>query len=96
MNYWSFAWGEHGDGARGIGQPLPRIPDRHPNIDGLHQAAGNQRVSELHGSVWQFASPRRVDYTEDEDFSDDFRGFLSGDNREDLLRKWSEENNYDI
>ena len=28
------------------------------NIDALHQAAGSQRVSELHGSVWQFAAPR--------------------------------------
>lgn len=66
------------------------------NIDGLHQAAGSQRVSELHGSVWQFASPRCIDYSEDESFSDDFQDFLSGDNRDELLRKWSEENNYDI
>ena len=66
------------------------------DIDGLHQAAGNQRVSELHGSVWQFASPRQADYTEDDNFSADFQDFLCGDNRESLLRKWSEENNADI
>ena len=33
---------------------MPRFPAfliATQNIDGLHQAAGNQRVSELHGSV---------------------------------------------
>lgn len=66
------------------------------NIDGLHQAAGSTRVSELHGSIWQFASPRRTEYAEDEGFSEDFRDYLSGDGREVLLRKWSEENNAEV
>lgn len=28
------------------------------NIDGLHQAAGSDRVSELHGSLWRMSRPR--------------------------------------
>ena len=66
------------------------------NIDGLHQKAGSQRVSELHGSIWQFAEPRSSDYAEDEGFSDDMQDFLSGDNREALLRKWSVENQCEV
>jgi len=66
------------------------------NIDGLHQKAGSQRVSELHGSIWQMAEPRSGDYAEDEGFSDDMQDFLSGDNREALLRKWSVENQCEV
>ena len=66
------------------------------NIDGLHQMAGSQDVTELHGNIWQFASPRQVDYNEDEAFSDEFRDFLGGTDRESLLRKWSEENGQQV
>lgn len=34
-------------------QQLPSITVVTQNIDGLHQAAGNQRVHELHGSLWK-------------------------------------------
>jgi NAD-dependent SIR2 family protein deacetylase len=66
------------------------------NIDGLHQAAGSDRVTELHGSIWQVACPREGDYAEDEDFSEDFRNFLADADREATLRKWSEENHQQI
>ena len=63
------------------------------NIDGLHQKAGSERVTELHGSVWQLACPRTMDYTEDDQFSDDARDFMSSRNREAVLQRWSQENN---
>lgn len=66
------------------------------NIDGLHQKAGSERVTELHGSVWQLARPRTADYTEDDQFSDDARDFMSSRNRETVLQRWSEENNQTI
>ena len=65
------------------------------NIDGLHQAAGSTRVSEVHGSVWRMARPKTNgdDFTEDEDFSSDAEEWLLGaPDRENLLRKWSLEN----
>ena len=66
------------------------------NIDGLHQKAGNRRVAELHGSIWQMACPRTVDYAEDERFSNDFSQMMSSDSNEDILQRWSEENNRTI
>jgi NAD-dependent deacetylase len=62
------------------------------NIDGLHQAAGSTRVTQLHGSVWQMAQPRETEYTEDARFGQAVRDFLSGSGREAILRQWSEEN----
>jgi NAD-dependent deacetylase len=41
------------------------------NIDGLHQKAGSDQVTELHGSLWQMARPRTVDFADDEQFSED-------------------------
>jgi NAD-dependent deacetylase len=66
------------------------------NIDGLHQKAGSERVTELHGSLWQMARPRTVDYTEDDQFSDDAQAWMSSRNRESILRRWSEENNQTV
>lgn len=66
------------------------------NIDGLHQAAGSNQVSELHGSVWQMAQPLETDYAQDEDFSNDVESWQSTSEREELLRRWSEENNNHI
>jgi NAD-dependent deacetylase len=43
------------------------------NIDGLHQKAGSDRVSELHGSLWQLARPRTKSFTEDDQFSEDLK-----------------------
>jgi NAD-dependent SIR2 family protein deacetylase len=48
------------------------------NIDGLHQVAGNQRVSELHGSVWQMACPRESDNATDDAFAGEFQEVLVG------------------
>jgi NAD-dependent SIR2 family protein deacetylase len=63
------------------------------NIDGLHQVAGSQRVSELHGSVWQIACPRECDYTTDDVFNRDFQAIMGEKSeREAILRRWSEEN----
>lgn len=62
------------------------------SIDGLHQAAGSTRVTQLHGSVWQMARPRETEYTEDRNFSRDVRDFLSDNGREAILRRWSEAN----
>jgi NAD-dependent SIR2 family protein deacetylase len=66
------------------------------NIDGLHQKAGSDRVSELHGSIWQMASPRTVDYTEDDQFSRDAQDLLASRNREPILRRWSQDNNQTV
>jgi NAD-dependent SIR2 family protein deacetylase len=67
------------------------------NIDGLHQAAGNQRVSELHGSVWQIACPREQDYSTDDAFDGEFQEVMAeGQDREVILRRWSEENYREI
>jgi NAD-dependent SIR2 family protein deacetylase len=62
------------------------------NIDGLHQKAGSERLSELHGSLWQMARPRTIDFTEDDQFSDDVKFMSYPDMREEILRRWSEEN----
>ena len=62
------------------------------NIDGLPQKAGSERLSELHGSLWQMARPRTVDFTEDAQFSDDVQFMTYPDMREEILRRWSEEN----
>ena len=63
------------------------------NIDGLHQAAGSQRVSELHGSVWQIACPRELDFINDEAFGRDFQRVMAGEpDCEPILRRWSEQN----
>jgi NAD-dependent SIR2 family protein deacetylase len=67
------------------------------NIDGLHQAAGSHRVSELHGSAWQIACPRECDYANDEDFSREFQKIMTEDpDREPILRRWSEQNQREI
>jgi len=62
------------------------------NIDGLHRKAGSDRVSEIHGSLWQMAEPRAVDFTEDDQFSDDVRFMDYPEMRDEILRRWSEEN----
>lgn len=66
------------------------------NIDGLHQAAGSTRVTQLHGSVWQMARPRETDYANDECFGREVRQLLAGAGREAALRRWSEANEQDI
>ena len=63
------------------------------NVDGLHGLAGNNSLTELRGNIWELAKPRKVDYTEDERFSDEMQAYLSGKNRALLRRKWSRENN---
>lgn len=62
------------------------------NIDGLHQKAGSKRVSGIHGSLWQMAQPRCVDYTDDGQFSDDVRFMGNPEMRDEILQRWSEEN----
>jgi NAD-dependent SIR2 family protein deacetylase len=44
------------------------------NIDGLHQAAGSDRVSELHGSLWRMSRPRARGGMDSADPSDDAEG----------------------
>lgn len=62
------------------------------NIDGLHQQAGNSMVSELHGSLWQLARPRDMDYSEDPCFSEDLQLMAFPEARDEILQRWSEEN----
>ncbi len=62
------------------------------NIDGLHQKAGSERVSQLHGSLWQIAKPRGVDFTEDGQFSEDVEFMAYPEMRDEILQRWSEEN----
>ena len=67
------------------------------NIDGLHQAAGNERVSELHGSAWQIACPREQDDATDEGFAREFQSIMAKTpDREVVLRRWSEANGREI
>jgi NAD-dependent SIR2 family protein deacetylase len=66
------------------------------NIDGLHQAAGSRRVSELHGSAWQMARPRQKGHAEDEGISEEFRQGLAGEDAEEVLRKWSAEDGQEV
>jgi len=67
------------------------------NIDGLHQAAGSRRVSELHGTAWQIATPRVLDFANDESFGRDFKIVMAGGpDREPILRRWSEQNKRSI
>jgi NAD-dependent SIR2 family protein deacetylase len=67
------------------------------NIDGLHQKAGSNRVSELHGSVWQIACPRELDYTAGDVFAQEFQKIMAEDpNRETILRRWREQNQREV
>lgn len=66
------------------------------NIDGLHQRAGSQRVSELHGSLWQMARPREVDFADDPGFSEDLELMAHPEMREEVLQRWSEVNQQQI
>jgi NAD-dependent SIR2 family protein deacetylase len=66
------------------------------NIDGLHQKAGSGRVTELHGNIWQLARPRTVSYAEDEQFSEDLHLMTYPDMRDEILQRWSEENEQEI
>ena len=66
------------------------------NIDGLHQKAGSDRVSELHGSLWQLARPRTKSFTEDDQFSEDLKLMSYPEMRDEILRRWSEENQQEI
>lgn len=62
------------------------------NIDGLHHMSGSLRVSQMHGSLWQLAAPRLTDFAEDDQFSDDVRFLDYPEMREEILQRWSEEN----
>jgi NAD-dependent SIR2 family protein deacetylase len=62
------------------------------NIDGLHQKAGSTRVSQLHGSLWQMAKARELDFAEDSQFSEDVKLMAYPEMRDEILWKWSEEN----
>ena len=66
------------------------------NIDGLHQKAGSERVTELHGSLWQMARPRTIDFADDAQFSEDVEFMAHPEMREEILRRWSEENQQEV
>lgn len=57
------------------------------NVDGLHQRAGSDHVTELHGSIWRFSVPRESEVPEPEELS----AFFESD-QEETLRQWSMEN----
>lgn len=66
------------------------------NIDELHLKAGSTRVSQLHGSLWQMAKARDADFLEDEQFSQDVELMAYPDMRDEILWRWSEENEQEI
>lgn len=66
------------------------------NIDGLHQKAGSRQVSQLHGSVWEFARPREVDFAQDPQFAEDMVLMQYPEIRDEILQYWSEENGQKI
>jgi NAD-dependent SIR2 family protein deacetylase len=49
-------------------------------------------VSQLHGSIWEFAKPRDVDFTEDPLFAEDQKLMQYPEMRDEILQRWSEEN----
>ncbi|BBM87600.1 SIR2 family NAD-dependent protein deacylase [Candidatus Uabimicrobium amorphum] len=66
------------------------------NIDNLHSEAGSNRVCEIHGNVWKLAQKKSQLYTESQEFSDELLLVNHPEYREDILKKWSEENGYDV
>jgi NAD-dependent deacetylase len=62
------------------------------NIDGFHNDAGNKRVTELHGNIWQVAEPR----TESVDFEDDYFALQDEGMKEEVLARWSKENKHRV
>jgi len=66
------------------------------NVDGFHRDAGNKKLTELHGNIWELAVPKQQELTEDEGFSDEVQNYFRGNNREELRKKWSHENNHVI
>ena len=66
------------------------------NIDHLHYEAGSRRVCEIHGNVWKLAQKKPQQYTESQEFSDELLLANHPEYREDILKKWSEENGYDV
>lgn len=66
------------------------------NVDGLHTAAGSKNVTELHGNIWQVAIPKQLDYTEDPDFEIDQRMLHHPVHRDEVLQRWSMENNREV
>ena len=71
---------------------FPRFLIATQNVDGLHQAAGSERVSELHGSLWEIAVPKPEEAAGDDEAPEDLGEFFREGGREELLRRWSEEN----
>ncbi len=66
------------------------------NIDGLHQKAGSARVSQLHGSLWQMARPREIAFADDPQFSEDVELMSYPEMRDEILQRWSEENQQQV
>ncbi|WP_372370950.1 NAD-dependent deacetylase [Candidatus Uabimicrobium sp. HlEnr_7] len=66
------------------------------NIDNLHQEAGSERVCEIHGNVWKLAQKKQKSYAEDQEFNDELLLADYPEYEEEILKKWSEENGYDV
>jgi hypothetical protein len=78
------------------GQRFERFLVATQNIDGLHQKAGSHWVTDLHGNLWQMARPRSVDFADDEQFSEDVELMAYPEMRDEILKRWSEENQQEI
>lgn len=50
----------------------------------------------MHGSLWQLARPRAVAFSEDAQFSEDVRFLSHPEMRDEILQRWSEENQRQI
>jgi hypothetical protein len=53
-------------------------------------------MSQLHGSLWQMTSPRETDFAEDPQFSEDVGFMAYPEMGEEILQRWSEENQQQI
>jgi len=71
---------------------FPRFLIATQNVDGLHQSAGSERVSELHGSLWEIAVPKAEEQSGNDECPEDLGAWFEDSGREALLEKWSKEN----
>jgi NAD-dependent SIR2 family protein deacetylase len=59
------------------------------NIDGLHDIAGNRRITELHGNVWEVAEPKEPETAETDA---DYFALQDESQREDVLKRLARDN----
>ena len=62
------------------------------NVDGFHHDAGSKRVTEIHGNIWEMAEPAEPGPMRD----DDYFALMDAAQSEEVLARWSRENNHTV